>query len=150
MGIISCAGRNLTEAKQNFVTGACCLSPIADSRASSLRAKFAGQISNFHPGDELKGHDRYVQLALVAAREALAHASIHPEKLGRRMGLIFSTCSGPMLLIEQHYARIPKGQPGLTDKELFAKRYYSGAQVLAQTLGIGGMCTTVVTACSAS
>jgi len=55
-----------------------------------------------------------------------------------------------MLLIEAHYERIIRGQPQLTAEELFAKRYYSGAQILAQTLGIGGLCTTVVTACSAS
>ena len=46
------------------------------------------------------------KMALVAAREALAAAGVSPEKCGRRMGLIFSTCSGPMLLIEAHYERI--------------------------------------------
>jgi len=65
------------------------------------------------------------------------------------MGLIFSTCSGPMLLIEAHYERVIRGNPALTEAELFAKRYYSGAQVLARALGIKGLCTTVVTACSA-
>jgi len=89
-------------------------------------------------------------MALAAAREALTAAKVRPAELGRRMGLIFSTCSGPMLLIEAHYERIIRGHPALTAEELFAKRYYSGAQVLARALGVGGLCTTVVTACSAS
>ena len=150
LGILSSAGANLSEAREKFISGTCCLTPIANPRAARLRAKYAGQIANFKTGDELAGHDRHVHLALVAAREALAAAGVQPEKFGRRMGLIFSTCSGPMLLIEVHYERIIRGQPQLTAEELFAKRYYSGAQILAQTLGIGGVCTTVVTACSAS
>jgi len=150
MGILSCAGRNLIEAKKNFVEGICCLSPIADSRASSLRAKFAGQIPEFDTGNEFLEYDRHVQLALVAAREALAHASINPKVLGRRMGLIFSTCSGPMLLIEKHYTRVLAGHPEITEAELLAKRYYTGAHLLARALGIHGLCSTVVTACSAS
>ena len=186
LGILSSAGANLAEAREKFISGTCCLTPIANPRASRLRAKFAGQVGSgtgilpvsfsehflekpaseeIHQLDrqdacpttaaangppELTIHDRHVQMALVAAREALAAANVSPEKFGLHMGLIFSTCSGPMLLIEAHYERIIRGQPQLTAEELFAKRYYSGAQILAQTLGIGGLCTTVVTACSAS
>lgn len=150
LGILSAAGPNLTAARNRFVSGTCCLTPIVNPRAASLRARFAGQIFDFQPGDELKSHDRHVHLALAAAREALAMAGIEPEQFGRRMGLIFATCSGPMLLIEAHYERIIRGDLALTAEELFAKRYYSGAQVLSQTLGIGGLCTTIVTACSAS
>jgi 3-oxoacyl-[acyl-carrier-protein] synthase II len=154
LGLLSCAGANLAEARAKFLAGTCCLTPIADPRAARLRARFAGQFPGPTPAPqcapELKFHDRYVHLALVAAREALAAAGVQPGGFGRRMGLIFSTCSGPMLLIEAHYERILRGQPQLTAGELFARRYYAGAQVLAQTLGIGGLCTTVVTACSAS
>jgi 3-oxoacyl-[acyl-carrier-protein] synthase II len=150
LGILSCAGPNLAAARAKFIAGACCLTPITNPRAARLRAKFAGQIADFQPGAELAAHDRHVHLALAAAREALSAAKVQPEKFGRRMGLIFSTCSGPMLLIENHYERIIRGRPRLTAEQLLAKRYYSGAQVLAQTLGIGGICTTVVTACSAS
>jgi 3-oxoacyl-[acyl-carrier-protein] synthase II len=150
LGILSSAGPNLEAARARFISGTCCLTPIANPRAARLRAKFAGQIAGFKRGNELAAHDRHVQLALVAAREALLVAEIQPETFGRRMGLIFSTCSGPMLLIENHFERILGGRPQLTEEELFTKRYFSGAQALAQTLGIGGICTTIVTACSAS
>ena len=150
MGILSCAGGNLAAAREKFIAGQCCLTPITHPRAARLRARFAGQISQPHSSPELPGHDRHVHLALVAAREALAHAAVQPEHFGRRLGLIFSTCSGPMLLIEAHYERMLQGQPQLSAAGLFARRYYAGAQILAHTLGIRGLCTTVVTACSAS
>src|SRR5208283_3200716 len=68
---------------------------------------------------------------------------------GRRLGLVFSTCSGPMLLIERHYERIIRGDIRISEDELFAKKYYAGAWVLARALGIQGLATTVVTACTA-
>ena len=154
LGMLSCAGANLDEARAKFISGTCCLSPITDPRAARLRARFAGQVTGFVAGPELplelKPQDRHVHLALVAAREALTAARVRPADLGRRMGLIFSTCSGPMLLIEAHYERVICGNPALTEEELSAKRYYSGARALARALGVKGLCTTVVTACSAS
>lgn len=154
MGALSCAGLNLAEARANFIAGNCCLSPITDPRAAALRAKFAGLLR----GDRWRaqvppafdGFDRHVAMAFVAAREALGNAGVESSQWGRRLGLIFSTCSGPMLLIEAHYERIVAGHPAITAEQLFAKRYYAGAAVLAQTLGISGLSTTVVTACSAS
>jgi 3-oxoacyl-[acyl-carrier-protein] synthase II len=55
-----------------------------------------------------------------------------------------------MLLIEQHYERLLRGDGRLSHEELLAKRYYSGAKALAYALGVQGFSTTVVTACSAS
>jgi 3-oxoacyl-[acyl-carrier-protein] synthase II len=55
-----------------------------------------------------------------------------------------------MLLIEQHYEQIIKGNPRITPDELFQKRYYSGAQLLAGALNLEGLSTTIVTACTAS
>lgn len=154
MGALSCAGMNLAEARENLIAGKCCLSPITDPRAASLRARFAGLLRSEHwraqVPPELAGFDKHVAMAWVAAREALGSAGVEPAQWGRRLGLIFSTCSGPMLLIEAHYERIVAGQPALTAAQLLAQRYHAGASVLARTLGIGGLTNTVVTACSAS
>jgi len=155
LGVLSCAGGDLEEFRQHVTRGVCCLSRVEDPRAAHLRSSYAGLLTGtaaarlrVEPG--LEGFDRFVHIALVAARDALAAARVQPAALGRRMGLIFATCSGPMLLIEQHYERILRGDAGLNAEELFAKRYHSGASVLAHALGIQGFSTTVVTACSAS
>jgi 3-oxoacyl-[acyl-carrier-protein] synthase II len=155
LGVLSCAGADVTEFQQNISRGVCCLQRIEDPHADQLRSRYAGLIHGAaaaklraEPG--LDSFDRFIQLALVAAREALAAAGACPPELGRRMGLIFATCSGPMLLIEQHYERILQGDGRLSAEQLFAKRYYCGAKVLAHALGVQGFSTTVVTACSAS
>ncbi len=155
LGVLSCAGGDVAEFQQNVLRGACCLTRIEDPRAAQLHSRYAGQLHGAgaaklrtEPG--LEGFDRFVHIALVAAREAVAAAGVCPAELGRRMGLIFATCSGPMLLIEQHYERLLRGDGRLSAEQLFAKRYHCGAKVLAHALGVQGLSTTVVTACSAS
>jgi 3-oxoacyl-[acyl-carrier-protein] synthase II len=154
MGTLSSAGANLGESRRNFAGGICCLSEIKDPQVKHLKARFAGLLRDFEPArsgvpSELEAFDKHVAMAFVAAHEALDQAAVRPAEAGRRLGLIFSTCSGPMLLIERHYERIIRGDPGISEAELYAKKYYSGAQVLARVLGIQGITTTVVTACTA-
>jgi len=155
LGVLSGAGANVVEFQRNITAGVCCLSPITDPRAAHFKSRYAGLLTGtaaaaLEPLPKLAGFDRHIQMAMVAAREALAAAVVCPENFGRRLGLIFATCSGPMLLIESHYERIIRGDPRLTEEELLAKRYYTGARVLARELGVQGLSTTVVTACSAS
>lgn len=153
LGALSSAGRDLAHARPNFVSGACCLSPINDPRLAHLKARYAGLIRDVPPSGDASDRgaqwDRHVQLALAAAREALDSAALKPAALGRRMGLVFATCSGPMLRIEEHYERILHGDGRITAAELWAKQYYAGAHVLAEALHIGGLVQTVVTACTA-
>jgi len=155
MGVLSCAGANLVEFGRNIASGRCCLSPINDPRVAHLKARYAGLLDTeatalLERESGLSGADQHVRMAAVAAREALARARLPPGEFGRRLGLIFATCSGPMLLIEEHYERIVRGDPRLDADALFAKQYHAGAPMLARLLGISGMQTTVVTACSAS
>ncbi|MGA3142193.1 MAG: beta-ketoacyl-[acyl-carrier-protein] synthase family protein [Verrucomicrobiota bacterium] len=155
LGVLSGAGANVAEFQRNITAGVCCLSPITDPRAAHFKSRYAGLLAGtaaatLEPLAELAGFDRYVQMAMVAAREALAVAAARPENFGRRLGLIFATCSGPMLLIEAHYERIIRGDLRLTEEEWLARQYYTGARVLARELGVQGLSTTVVTACSAS
>jgi 3-oxoacyl-[acyl-carrier-protein] synthase II len=155
MGVLSCAGANLVEFSRNIACGRCCLSPIDDPRVAHLKARYAGLLGSeatavLERESGLPGADKHVRMAAVAAREALARAQLRPREFGRRLGLIFATCSGPMLLIEEHYERIVRGDPHLDAEALFAKQYHAGAPRLARLLAISGMQTTVVTACSAS
>ena len=155
LGVLSGAGANVAEFQRNIAAGICCLSPITDPQAAHFKSRYAGLLTKaagaaLEPLPELARFDRHIQMAMVAARETLASAAVRPENFGRRLGLVFATCSGPMLLIEAHYERIIRGDRRLTEEELLAKQYYTGAQVLARELGVQGLSTTVVTACSAS
>jgi 3-oxoacyl-[acyl-carrier-protein] synthase II len=155
LGVLSGAGANVAEFQRNIAAGVCCLSAITDPRAAHFKSRYAGLLAGtaadaLETAPRLAGFDRHVHLAVVAAREALASAGVRPADWSRRLGLIFATCSGPMLLIEAHYERIIRGDLRLTEEELLARQYHTGARVLARELGVQGISTTVVTACSAS
>ena len=155
MGVICSAGASVEEFTESLLRGRSCLYPIDDPRLAGLRAKYAGLVRGFDAdrhavGDAARGMDRFVHFALAAARQALEAAGLEPPELGSGMGLLFATCSGPMRSIERHYERIAAGNPSISSKELYAKKYYSGAQAICRALGIEGLATTVTTACSAS
>jgi 3-oxoacyl-[acyl-carrier-protein] synthase II len=155
MGAICSAGANCKEFAEAVLRGTPSFSPIQRPHLSHFRASHAGIIKEFdgqtHVADPcVRKLDRFVHLAAAAGREALLQAGIVPEKLSRKMGLVFATCSGPMQSIERHYARVLSGDLSITKEELFALRYYCGAKALAHCFGIGGPSATVVTACSAS
>jgi 3-oxoacyl-[acyl-carrier-protein] synthase II len=155
LGVLSGAGANVAEFQRNITAGVCCLSPITDPRAAHFKSRYAGLLTGtaaaaLETAPRLAGFDRHVHMAVVAARETLASAGVRPADWGRRLGLIFATCSGPMLLIEAHYERIIRGDLRLTEEEWLARQYHTGARVLARELGVQGLSTTVVTACSAS
>jgi 3-oxoacyl-[acyl-carrier-protein] synthase II len=155
MGVVSSAGNGCASFYEAVSTAKQSFSRINRKHLSHLRATHAGIINGFDKAETessgpLRTLDRFVHFAEAAGREALTQAAITPSRLGHRIGLVFATCSGPMQTIERHYGRILSGDETLTATQLFAKRYYSGARALAHVFGIGGMSTTVVTACSAS
>lgn len=149
LGVVSCAGRTVTAFAESLRAGRDGFVPIEDPRIAHLKARYAGLVRDVDDDPALPGCDRSVHLALAAAREALASAAVRPGDFGRRMGLVFGTCSGPMLLLERHYERLARGDPPAASESTFPLEYSSGAKALAHALGIEGFSTTAVTACSA-
>ncbi len=92
--------------------------------------------------------DRFTDLALIAAAEALREAQIDPARLGRRMAVLVGTCSGPTTLLEQHYQAVLDGNPDRSPEHAFRLGYESAVRILARTFGIHGFTGTVTTACS--
>ncbi len=133
-----------------------CLHPIADERVAHFRARYAGTVSA-PSGDGSDGawnarEDRHIRLARAAALQAVAQSSIGGTLLPSDFAVVHATCSGPMLTIEEQYAAAMRdsAHAALSDDELRARRYDSGALALAEELGAKGPVLTVVTACSAS
>jgi 3-oxoacyl-[acyl-carrier-protein] synthase II len=155
MGVICSGGADCTAFSATVTQGKASFAPITDPRLTACTARFAGimpdfDVRNHLPDPLLTRCDRFVQLAAVAARQAVAESGLHPATLGPGCGLFLATCSGPMLSIEAHYAKILASNPAISAEELFAKRYYSAAKILSHYLSVGGLSTTITTACSAS
>ncbi|MBD3419516.1 MAG: hypothetical protein GF398_05290 [Chitinivibrionales bacterium] len=150
-GVVSSAGCTIEEFATNVLSGNSFFSAIRDPRLARLRGKYAAFVNNFKRRPEVSSlYDMHVAFALEAACQAIADAGLSRNDFDSSTGLIFATCSGPMGNIEKHCATIMADNPALTADELFAKRYYSTASILAKEFNICGITNTVVTACSAS
>jgi len=157
IGVVSPIGVGVQAFLESLLAARCGIERVPRLEDTPYRARHAGLVPHFpaperSAGQDFAALDRHLQLALVAAEQALADAGLDPASLGERIGLVFGTCNGGMLCIERHYRALHGKDPELKLDEalVFSKRYYSGATTLAHRFGIRGPATSVVTACAAS
>lgn len=94
MGIISPSGNDLASFWNNIVSGKCAIEPLRGFEETGLPVYVAGQVRNFDPleygltAKEVRRSDRFSQMAVAAAAQALGQAGIasgetvDPARLG--------------------------------------------------------------------
>ena len=82
IGVVSAIGRNAPDFWTSLRTGACGIRPVTGGyRGAQLRFPTAAQVADFNPAQHFDPKqadylDRFAQLGLVAAREAVRDAGI--------------------------------------------------------------------------
>lgn len=161
LGIVSPIGIGLGTFWKHAVegrSGITKLQSFADLPAETYRSRIAGQILNFNPQEYIDGTlanrvDRYAQLGLVAAKEALTDAGVRMEKeIPERVGVIVGAGMGGMMMGEREIAQLyntrkpnrvhPNFIPAIT--------LNSASGILALAFGMKGPNLTISTACSSS
>lgn len=153
LGAICSAGPDANSLREAVVAGRSCLTPLQDPRYRPPHGVMVGLANAvFDPAPVFPTGwpkpDRFAELALVAAEQAMRQAQIDPIRLGRRMAAIVGTCSGPTTLLERHYRSVLDGAPDRSPEQAFRLGYESAVRMLAHTFGICGFTATVTTACS--
>lgn len=121
-GVISCIGKTVEEFWNSLVEGRCGLGPITRFDASMCRTQIAGEIADFDPTQynmslkDAKRHDRFCQLAIAAAVEALKSAglpvdlrestSVDPNRAGV---IVSSGIGGLRTLCDQYEILLSRG-----------------------------------------
>ena len=109
MGALTALGNDVASTWAGLVAGRSGIAPITQFDASRLAVRFAGEVKDFDPSNvldrkEQRRNDRYVQLALVAAREAMDQAGLparlHGEE-AERTGVIVGTGIGGIRTLEE-------------------------------------------------
>jgi 3-oxoacyl-[acyl-carrier-protein] synthase II len=155
LGAICSAGPDAHALGEAVAAGRGFLVPLQDPRYRPSHGVMAGlapavlEPAHIHPPGWPKP-DRFAELALVAAEQAIRQARIDPARLGRRMAVVVGTCSGPTTLLERHYQAVLNGTPDRSPDQAFRLGYESAARLLARTFGIRGFTGTVTTACSSA
>ena len=118
IGVVSPLGNDTETFWKNLVAGVSGAGPITRFDTASYDVHFACEVKNFSTDGvlerkEAKRMDRFVQFAVVAAREAIATSGLDLEKANRdRIGVVIGSGIGGMETFEnQHTALMDKG-PG--------------------------------------
>lgn len=155
MGAVTPIGNTVAETWQGIKEKKCGIGPITLFDTTDYKVKIAGEVKNldfeaFIDKKELGKMDRFTQLGVIAAEEAMSDAKFDMEKEDRdRFGVMFSSGIGGLGTIETGFIR---GQKRGFDKISpffipMAIINMTAAQI-AIRYGLNGMCSGPVTACA--
>ena len=117
IGVVSPVGNTLDETWNNLVNGVNGIAPITLFDATDYKAKVAGEVKNFEPRDymskqEILRSDRFSQLAMAAAVQAVEESGVIGTVAPDRIGVYFgSGIGGINTMTKEHQKLIDKG-PG--------------------------------------
>ena len=119
LGAITPLGNDVGTTWENAIAGKSGAGPITHFDASLFKTRFACEVKDFDPADlfdrkEARKYDRYSQLAIHAAKEAMADSKLDLEKENKdRIGVIFSAGIGGIRTFEEevggYYLAMDKG-----------------------------------------
>jgi len=155
MGAVTPLGNTVEDFWNGLKNGKCGIDFITEFDPKDYSAKLAGEVKDFNPADymdfkQVKRMDRFCQLAMAAAKEAVKDSKIDLESIDReRFGVIVSSGIGGIGTIEtQHEILLQKGPRRLTPLIIPMIITNMAAGNIAIEFGAKGMCTNVVTACA--
>ena len=107
LGAITPVGNNVETTWESLIKGVSGAGPITLFDASKFKTQFACEVKGFDPNEhfdrkEARKMDRYSQLAVVAAKEAVEDSGLNDESINHdRVGVVFSSGIGGIGTFEQ-------------------------------------------------
>jgi 3-oxoacyl-[acyl-carrier-protein] synthase II len=161
LGIVSPIGIGIDTFWKNALAGRSGVTRLAGFDTFPIegyRSQVAGQVLDFDPGQLPAGvqadrYDRYAQLALVAAMEALGDAGLSlPREDPYRVGVIMGAGMGGMVIGEEEFNKLHANlRPNRVHPNFIPMITLNSASgIIAITVGAKGMNQTISTACSSS
>ena len=157
LGVICAIGSGREAFAAALREGRSGVAPLWLARAGELRFANAAQVRDFNAEDHFSAKDadmldRFAQLAVVAAREALAQAGIGlTEELRERAAIVTGSCIGGQTAEDAGFVELyEQGRPRVHPMTIPKTMANAGASAISQDLGITGPAFTISTACASS
>src|SRR5450755_4131995 len=158
LGAVTPLGPDVSTTWANLLAGKSGVSPITSWDASKFDTRFAAQVKDFEPRKhffnekDARRADRYSQLAMASAKEAVKHAGLDPQKLELdRVGvLVGSGIGGLEALGKQDEQLILKGPSRVSPFMIPMMISNMAAGLISIEFGFAGPNFAVVTACATS
>ncbi len=155
IGCISPLGQNMADTWSSLKKGISAIDTISGFEDTDLKIPTAAQIKDFKPEDHFSSSqvailDRHTQLALVAAREAVADAQLQPQEL-KKLGCIIGTACGGKetddITCQKLYLEKKKRVHPFT---ILRGMYSAASSQISIEHGIQGPVFTLASACSST
>lgn len=157
MGTINPIGHNVNETWESIKNKECGIQEISLIDSSTYKTKFDAEIKNYDPNEffdpkTAKRNDRYTQLGMIAAMEAVKDSGITPENSDySRIGTYFSSGIGGLTTIqEQCKIYFEKGNTRVSPLFIPMGISNMAAGTIAIEYGFKGESMSIVTACASS
>lgn len=157
LGTVNPLGNDAPTYWKGLLAGKSGVGNITQFDASAFKVRFAGEVRDFHPEDilgakEVRRMDRFTQLAMVAATEAVKDSGVAFDKLDPfRCGVIVGSGIGGLYEFEeQHTVLMTKG-PGRISPFVIPKMIANSASGnVSIQFGLMGPNSAVSTACASA
>jgi nodulation protein E len=157
VGLVSALGRDRHEFWQALSRGRSAIGPIEGVDCSGLHFRNGAQVRGFDasthfPDKGAEWLDRFAQLAVVAAREAMQAARVPAEQASRDpTAVVTGSGMGGQAAIEQGYVDLYRsGRPRVHPLSVPRIMANAGASYISMEFGIRGPVFTLSTACSSA
>lgn len=160
LGAVTPVGNNAKSTWESLIAGKSGAAPITLFDASKFKTQFACEVKDFRPGDyidrkELRKMDRYTQLAMVAAMEAVGDSGIDLDTVDKnRIGVIYGVGIGGIHTFEEevlYYGQV-KDEQGPKFNPFFIPKMIAdiAAGQISIHFGFHGPNYTTTSACASS
>jgi 3-oxoacyl-[acyl-carrier-protein] synthase II len=156
MGSINSIGKNIEEITQSLKEQKIGIDFITQFDTSEHITKIAAEIKDFDPRDHFekkiaKRYDRFLQLGIVAARQAVANAGLEGEAWKENAAVTVSSGIGGFKTLHREYANFQKKGPSAVRPYLIPMMIADMASgTIALDLGAMGPNFSTMSACASS
>lgn len=157
LGVVSALGLNRTEFQQSLQAGVSGIQPLPVFEQGPIRFKNAAIIQGYDrdlhfPDKNVALMDRAAQIAVVAAREAVAQSGIQwTDDLRASAAIVTGCCMGGRAVEEVGYWEMyHHGKPRVNPLTIPLSMESAGASHISIEFGVQGPTYTVSTACSSA
>jgi 3-oxoacyl-[acyl-carrier-protein] synthase II len=118
LGVVTPVGNDVETTWKALVNGESGIGPITRFDATDYSTRFAGELSDFDPGDylakkEIRRNDPFVWYAVAAADEAMRQSGVDPERIdANRFGVIVGSGIGGISTWEEQHTVLSTRGPG--------------------------------------
>jgi len=155
MGTVNPVGIGVEQTWLSLINGRTGIGPITFFDTTEYLVKIAGEVKNFNPADfmdakEARRRDRFEQLAIAAANEAIQNANLNFDEIDRsRVGVVVSSAIGGMKSLQDGIFSLKEEGPRKVSPFLIPMLMPNGASgLIAIDHGINGPCFSIASACA--